>query len=197
MCVIAYGTRAAPRPEGCSIVIAGNVIPLNRQQWLQKNIARKVPDQTLIDVLTKANFDEHTVRQCMESIRGGAPLTGSAVSLPTPLCEFQKPSPGCAGKQAIPGARVVVPAAFLSPYRTEWEKVCAPFHKDDFMKIYCECGVAACEKRALARFSISRESLVVTSRHRILTYLLIRKMSPSRCVSKQLSGGYGGPQTNK
>ena len=43
-------------------------------------------------------------------------------------------------------AGVVVLAAFVSPYRAERQKVRA-FHDRDFLEVYCNCSLAACEKR--------------------------------------------------
>jgi len=44
-------------------------------------------------------------------------------------------------------AGVVVLAAFVSPYRAERQKVRALFHDRDFLEVYCNCSLAACESR--------------------------------------------------
>lgn len=61
-------------------------IPADWQRWLQDNIARNVPDETMLDVMVKSRFDKDAVLQCIAFLRkrpSAMPITG--LPQPTPF----------------------------------------------------------------------------------------------------------------
>jgi prolyl 4-hydroxylase len=62
-----------------------NTIPANWQLWLQENIERKVPDEKLVEVMTRARFDGDVIRRCIATFHKTPPTNPQALPGPTPL----------------------------------------------------------------------------------------------------------------
>ena len=66
--------------------VSHQIIPSEWQQWLQTNLARKVSDHVLLNIMSEKQFDPDMVQRCIAAIksRAGNPMMANRL-MPTPL----------------------------------------------------------------------------------------------------------------